>query len=146
MIRYDLRCADGHDFDSWFASASAFDDLSARGLLSCAICGSSRVEKRLMAPAVRPEPAAKPGAGPRVPPLSAPRDQREAALAALRKQIEAKSDYVGLSFAAEARRMHEGEVPSRPIHGEAKIEDAKKLLEDGVPVAPLPFLPKRKTN
>lgn len=135
MVRYSLSCADGHAFESWFQSASAFDDLSARGLLSCAECGSSKVDKALMAPAVATRED-----------LSKPRDPREAALAAMRRHVEENSDYVGLSFAAEARAMHEGTTPERSIWGEAKPDEAKALLEEGIPVAPLPFMPKRSAN
>lgn len=152
MIRYDLKCHEGHGFDSWFQSAAAYDRLAAAGHVACPSCGSVRIEKALMAPAIATtgtitgtvQPDAPPGLPSR--PLSTPQDPREAALAALRREIEANSDYVGLSFAAEARAMHQGLVPERPIHGEARLEDARKLIEDGVPVAPLPFLPARKTN
>jgi hypothetical protein len=137
MIRYDLTCDKGHAFDSWFASAAAYDRLAVAGHVACPDCGSVQVTKALMAPAV----VAKPDRA-----LSTPRDPREAAIAELRAQVEANSDYVGLSFAAEARAMHEGRAPERPIHGEAKLDDARKLIEDGVPVAPLPFLPARKAN
>jgi hypothetical protein len=78
--------------------------------------------------------------------LAAPGTDVEAALAALRRQIEANSDYVGLNFAAEARRIHAGDAPERSIYGEARADDARALIEDGVPVAPLPFVPGRKTN
>jgi hypothetical protein len=138
VVRYSLSCADGHAFESWFQSAAAFDDLAARGLLACAECGSARVEKALMAPAVA---ASRPEA-----PLTAPRDPREAMLAAMRRHIEENSDYVGLSFAAEARAIHEGAAPERSIWGEARPEEARSLLEDGIPVAPLPFVPKRSAN
>ncbi|MFN3294718.1 MAG: DUF1178 family protein, partial [Gemmobacter sp.] len=107
------------------------------GHVACPECGSSKVAKALMAPSVVARPDRS---------LTAPRDPREAALAELRARIEAESDYVGLSFAAEARAMHEGRAPERAIHGEAKLEDARRLIEDGVPVAPLPFLPARKAN
>ena len=70
----------------------------------------------------------------------------EAALHALRQQVEANSDYVGLKFADEARAMHEGRVPGRAIHGEAKPEEARKLIEDGIPVAPLPFRTRERAN
>ena len=70
----------------------------------------------------------------------------EEAFAAMRKQVEDNSEYVGLNFAAEARQMHDGTLPPRAIYGEAKPDEARKLIEDGVPVAPLPFMPKRKTN
>ncbi|MFN3646139.1 MAG: DUF1178 family protein [Gemmobacter sp.] len=137
MIRYNLTCDQGHAFDSWFASAAAYDRLAAAGHVACPECGSSKVAKALMAPSVVARPDRS---------LTAPRDPREAALAELRARIEAESDYVGLSFAAEARAMHEGRAPERAIHGEAKLEDARRLIEDGVPVAPLPFLPARKAN
>jgi hypothetical protein len=141
MIHYDLTCPNGHNFDSWFQSAEAFDALQAAGYLSCAVCGAAGIEKRIMAPAVRP--ARKAGDKPK---LKEPASDLEAAMAEMRRQIEANSDYVGLNFAAEARRMHEGEIDERAIHGEAKAEDARALLEDGIPVAPLPFLPKRQAN
>lgn len=70
----------------------------------------------------------------------------EETLTKLRKDVEDNSDYVGKSFADEARKMHDGDAPERSIWGEAKFDDAKKLLDDGVPVLPLPFMPKRKTN
>ena len=141
MIRYTLRCGDGHEFESWFQSSAAFDSLKSAGHLACAVCGTSDVDRTLMTPGV---PAKSNKAAPA--PLAPPQNQMEQALAALRKHVESTSDYVGLSFAKEARAMHDGDTPERPIYGEAKLEDAKKLIEDGIPVAPLPFLPKRKTN
>ncbi len=78
--------------------------------------------------------------------LSAPMSEAETALTKMRKDVEDNSDYVGLSFADEARKMHDGDAPERAIYGEAKLDDAKKLIEDGVPVVPFPFMPKRKTN
>ncbi|MCW3780998.1 DUF1178 family protein [Defluviimonas salinarum] len=142
MIRYALSCADDHSFESWFQSAEAFDRLLGAGMISCTVCGSTSVTKTLMAPAVRP---ARKAAAVEAP-LSKPASKAEEALAAMRRQIEQNSDYVGLNFAAEARAMHEGEAPERSIYGEARVEDAKRLIEDGIPVAPLPFMPARKTN
>ncbi len=138
MIKYTLNCDQGHQFESWFQSGAAYDRLAADGHVSCAICGSSGVERALMAPSV-------PTKGNKAE-LSKAQSEAEAALAQMRKHVEENSDYVGLKFAAEARKMHDGEAPERAIYGEAKPEDAKKLIEDGVPVAPLPFMPKRKTN
>lgn len=137
MIRYTLKCPDGHVFESWFQSAQAFDSLDAAGHLSCATCGSASIEKSLMAPRVQTQEAR---------PLEKPASDAEHSLAQMRKQVEENSDYVGLEFANEARAMHDGDAPSRAIYGEAKLDDAKKLIQDGVPVAPLPFMPKRNTN
>lgn len=64
----------------------------------------------------------------------------------LRHEVETNSDYVGDRFATEARAIHEGSSPKRSIWGEARREDARKLVEDGIPVSPLPFTPQRKMN
>ena len=138
MIRYALSCDRDHAFDSWFQSADAFDRLRAAGHLACPDCGSSMVTKSLMAPQVRT--AADPQ------PINAPVTAREQALAALRRKIEHSSDYVGLSFAAEARAIHDGDAPERSIWGQARPDEARALIEDGIPVAPLPFRPQRDTN
>lgn len=169
MIQYSLKCTDGHSFDSWFQSAAAFDKLAAAGLVSCAVCGGAQVEKAIMAPRVRPgrkavsavgepepqaaapaAPAAVPAAAAAAPAgpgmLSRPAGEVEQAIAELRKKVEANSDYVGGNFVQEARAMHLGEAPERAIHGEAKLEDARELIEEGVPVMPLPFRSGRKSN
>lgn len=151
MIRYTLRCAEGHSFESWFGSSSAFESVRAAGHISCAICGSTEVEKAMMAPMVRagasqpePEPPAEAPAG-NAGPLSRPLSPAEQAIRALRRKIEATAENVGRDFASEARRIHEGEADARPIYGEATRAEAVALIEDRIPVVPLPFGP-RKTN
>lgn len=138
MIRYSLKCDKDHAFESWFPSAAAFDSLKAAGHVACPLCGSATVEKALMAPAVT--------VGRTEAPLRTAETPMEQAMAALRKQVEENSEYVGMNFVAEARRIHQGEAPERSIHGEARLDEARKLIEEGVPVAPLPFLPARKTH
>ncbi|MHA6263681.1 DUF1178 family protein [Arenibacterium sp. CAU 1754] len=145
MIQYSLKCAEGHTFDSWFQSADAFDRLAASGMVVCAVCGGDKVEKAIMTPRVRAARDATPSksdAGA----LSAPASPAEQALVEFRRKIEKNADYVGSNFSKEARAMHEGTAPERAIYGEARLDEARKLVEDGVPVAPLPFLPNRKTN
>ncbi|RLJ60612.1 hypothetical protein BCF46_0815 [Litoreibacter meonggei] len=137
MIRYALTCAKDHSFDSWFQSADAFDKLLSSGMITCAVCGTQEVKKSIMAPRVRTSEDK---------PLSAPASPAEQALKELRAKVEANSEHVGTNFAKEARAMHDGTAPERSIYGEAKIEDAKALVEDGVPVVPLPFGPSRKNN
>ncbi|PWJ19239.1 DUF1178 family protein [Jannaschia seohaensis] len=135
MIRYALRCKDGHEFESWFASADAYDALAAKGMVSCAVCGVADVSKALMAPKVAP----------RSQPEGPSPDEVAKRIAEIRRKVEAEATYVGPRFAAEARAIHEaGE--SRAIYGEAKPDEARALIEDGIPVAPLPFLPKAKAN
>lgn len=138
MIRYALKCNRDHSFESWFGSAEAYDRLRSGGHVACPDCGSTTVDKALMAPSVKPSRDTGP--------LTVPKDPRETALAELRRRVEENSEYVGLEFAAEARRIHDGDAPGRSIYGEAKLEEAKRLLEEGIPVAPLPFLPKARAN
>ncbi|MDZ7905565.1 MAG: DUF1178 family protein [Cypionkella sp.] len=147
MICFSLLCSKDHSFDSWFAKSQDFDALVLGAHLCCPICGDSAIRKGLMAPALSnsaaPERANSAAAAP---PSLAPKSKAELAVNQMRAHLEANSDYVGMNFAAEARAMHEGETPARPIYGEAKVEDARALLQDGIPVAPLPFLPRAKVN
>lgn len=150
MIKFTLKCADDHRFDSWFQSAGAFDKLLSAGMITCAVCGSAAVDKTLMAPSVQASRAKAKDPSPDTPApggaLTAPASPAEQALAEMRRKVEENSDYVGLNFAREARDIHDGLAPERAIYGEARPEEARKLLEDGVPVAPLPFRPSRKSN
>jgi len=135
MIRFALRCEAGHAFDAWFASGGAFDDQQRRGLVACAVCGSAKVEKALMAPAVRAERKAEP-----VDLVKA--DPRAAAfremLREVRRQVLANSEDVGDKFPEEARRIHYEEAPERSIYGKASPEEATALHEEGIEVHPLP--------
>ena len=149
MIQFSLKCSNDHRFDSWFQSSAAYDKLERAGLVSCAICGVTSVSKAVMAPRVRPARDAAPVPAmvdAPAPAPAAPAHPAEQALAALKKHIEANSDYVGKDFAREARAIHDGTAPDRAIYGEARPEEARRLIEDGVPIAPLPFVPRRKTN
>lgn len=138
MIKLSLQCEHGHGFDSWFQSAAACDRLIETRMLTCTECGSPHVAKALMAPRI--------GCAGDAPTPSAPPGTVEQALAALRHKIETSADYVGPKFAQHARDMHYGLRPERAIYGEAAPDEARRLIEDGIRIAPLPFTPRRKTN
>ena len=141
MIRYALACEAGHGFESWFRSSEDFDAQDTRGLVSCPRCGSSRVQKQIMAPQVArtDKGDARPsGAVALVDPEAQTLRQK---IAALRAELTANSEDVGTRFAEEARKIHYGESDQRSIHGRASGEDAKALLEEGVSFLPLPDLP-----
>lgn len=152
MIRYTLKCAEGHSFESWFQSAGAFDALSSKGLVSCALCGCGDVSKALMTPRVAHHDAVAPQAplhdqdSAPARPLTEPSHPAEAMLRAMREHLARNSTYVGGRFADEARAMHLGESQERLIHGEARPDEARALIEEGIPIAPLPFLPPDKAN
>ena len=137
MIKYSLKCSDGHEFESWFDGADAYNKLESAGLLSCAVCGGSDVSRALSAPRVS---TARSKEGP----LSQPMSTAEQAMAELRKHVEENTDDVGKEFAKEARKIADGEAPDRAIRGEAKLDEAKSLIEDGIPVAPLPWSRKQQ--
>lgn len=147
MIRYALKCRNDHGFESWFQSAEAYDSLRASGLVVCPECQDEAVEKSLMSPQVASsrKKAQKPD-GTIKPMINAPDPQVAEAIRKLRDHVEKTSDYVGDRFVTEARAMHEGDAPHRSIYGEVRADEAKKLLEDGVPAVPLPFIPRQKTH
>ena len=169
MIRYALACEAGHAFESWFSDSAAYEQLQAKGLVQCAVCGSGKVERQIMSPAVarrdRDRGSASPqaeagqalagqalaGKGEILPPGASvamtPGSDSEVArfvrekIRELHAYVRANSEDVGDNFAREARAIHEGEVPERAISGRASLDEARALIEDGIGVLPLPPLP-----
>jgi len=133
MIKYALVCEHEHGFEGWFGASADYDDQHSRGLLSCPVCGSAAVRKQIMAPAVAGTKTR--GDGATAPPQRAVMME---AMGKLRRHVEDNFDYVGDSFAREARAIHEGRSQDRAIYGEATPSEVKALVDDGVPVAPLP--------
>jgi len=142
MIRFALACDQGHGFDAWFSSGDSYDEQIEAGAIVCPDCGSDRVQKAPMAPAVlkgkgkgkgKQAPAEGPGKG--------DGKQTYAFLKGLREHLQANADDVGKAFPEEARKMHYGEAEARSIYGEATPEEAKSLHEEGIPAVPLPPLP-----
>ena len=143
MIRYDLACENGHSFDGWFSTSDSYDEQVEAGVVTCPHCGSARVEKQLMTPQNRP---AKDGAkGQRRQMMTGPASPKvKAMMKAMRQlhqQVKDNSEYVGPKFAEEARAIHYEEKPARGIYGEASVQDARDLIDEGVDIQPLPKLP-----
>jgi len=139
VIIFDLRCGEGHVFEAWFGNSADYEEQKARGLVACPLCGTADIAKAPMAPAV----PAKGSSGPAGRELfsGAPHEVKAmlAAAAALQKKMLAQSEAVGDRFADEARAIHLGEAEARAIHGRATRAEAESLVDDGIPVAPLPF-------
>ena len=141
MIKYTLQCSNFHQFDSWFSSSEAFDKLKDSKLLSCELCGDTSVSKSVMAPSVKTKKdEVIKGA------LLQNTVKENNLIKELRKKVEKSCEYVGDKFAEEARAMHDGESPERSIYGKTTKQEAKLLLEEGIPVMPLPWHDKRNTN
>jgi hypothetical protein len=134
MIKYTLICEKEHGFDAWFDSVSGYERQAEAGRVTCPACGSAKVRKAVMTPAIatgrvrrRPSDAISP--------------EGLETLRAMRQHVMDNADYVGPRFAEEARKIHFGEIEARGIYGEATSAEARALIEDGVQVAPLPKLP-----
>lgn len=134
MIRYQLVCPKDHSFEGWFRDSAAYDTQAKKGLLACPTCNSKKIAKAPMAPAISKkgelaEAAAKAKA------------MREW-VTTVRKEVEKNAEYVGERFPDEARAIHHGDAKERQIYGEATLADARDLIEEGIPVAPIPSLPR----
>jgi hypothetical protein len=142
MIRYALTCDHDHEFEGWFASSAAFDDQQGRGLVECPLCASKHVRKQIMAPAVA-------GTKRRAPDGQTPARMQAMMMEAagrIRAHVAENFDDVGDAFATEARAIHEGKAEDRGIYGQATAKEVRDLVEDGVPVAPLPPEPVKKSE
>jgi hypothetical protein len=145
MIRYALLCEHDHAFEGWFGASADFDDQQARGLIDCPACGSKAVRKAIMAPAVA-------GTKTRSQDQSPAQSHAEnhavmmEAMGRIRRHVEDNFDDVGDAFATEARAIHEGRSEDRGIYGQATSQEVRDLVEDGVPIAPLPPEPRKKTE
>jgi len=157
MIHYALVCQQGHDFESWFQDSATYDKQVKRGLVTCPHCGSTEVEKAIMAPrlstaakkrnapieapAASAERPAAPAAPAPVAMISPQEQEFRVKLKELRDHLIKSADNVGAKFPEEARKMHYGEIEHRSIYGVASPEEAKELSEEGIEFHPLPPLP-----
>jgi hypothetical protein len=159
MIRYALRCDRDHTFESWFQNSAAYDKQAKRGLVTCPVCGSAKIEKTIMAPRLAradvpepppPIPVPPPAAAPQAVPapgttpvaiVGAQERELRQKLKELRDHVTKNANYVGAKFPEEARKIHYGETEHRSIYGEASPEEAKALHEEGIEFHPLPVLP-----
>jgi hypothetical protein len=130
MIAYSLKCAKGHEFEGWFGSSAAFEEQVAAELIACPECASTKIEKAPMAPAL---------AGTKKSMIATEeRKKMRRFVAGVKKYVKENADYVGKSFPEEARKIHYGETEERHIYGEASLDEAKELVEEGIEIAALP--------
>ncbi|MDH1178370.1 DUF1178 family protein [Achromobacter mucicolens] len=138
---FDLECDHSHIFEGWFGSHEDYDAQQARGLVTCPVCGSATITKRLSAPRLNVAHLHAPAAQPLVPPGASDAEKMAALQAAVMRQVRAlvrSTENVGPRFAEEARRIHEGDADDRPIRGIATVEEREALAEDGIEVMAVP--------
>jgi len=141
MIRYALQCTAGHGFDSWFRDSAAFDEQAKRGLIVCPECGSAKIEKQIMAPAVTVKDEKAVSAPRPVAMMGEKEREMRAMLRAFHRHLKENAQDVGAGFADEARKIHYGETEERAIYGQASEEDARALHDEGIEVMAVPVLP-----
>ena len=143
MIRYDLVCEKGHEFDGWFRDSDTYDKQAKRGLVSCTHCGTVKIQKQIMAPGIPSKSNKKSENAVRM--TAGPVDPRAAAMMQMmryyRKHVETNAENVGNNFAEEARKIHYKETKERGIYGHTSSEDAAALIEEGIEIHPIPVLP-----
>jgi hypothetical protein len=155
MIHYQLRCSQEHGFDGWFKDSATFEKQADLSLIECPECGSTEVERALMAPALarrealpvpveapQPPAAAEPATGAGKVAAGRMPAQMVALLQRMRAEVERSCEYVGDDFAEEARKMHRGESEHRGIYGETSEEQAESLAEEGINIARIPWVPR----
>jgi hypothetical protein len=153
MIVFDLRCRKDHRFQSWFKDGAAFDRQAKRGLVECPVCGDTKIEKALMAPRLAGTKKSRKRVAEQTPAADAPTQaaagpdpalakaaELHKELAKLRDHVEKNFENVGADFAEQARAMHYGEREHKGIYGETTDEQAQELVEEGVPVARIPWV------
>lgn len=143
MIRYDLQCEKGHEFDGWFSNSGAYDQQVKRHLVECVVCGSAKIAKQIMAPGIPAKANRKSEvATPMVAGSVDPRAQMMLQMMReFRAHVEKTTENVGTNFAEEARKIHYNETKQRGIIGHATPDEARELVEEGIEVHPLPVLP-----
>ena len=137
MILYDLICDNEHTFEAWFASSEQFDKQNKKKLINCPICNSNSIRKALMAPKLRGTKKSNQS-------FKQKKEQNETKklakkLKQLKKFIENNTEDVGKNFTEEAKKIYYGETKPRSIRGETTREQAKELIEEGIPIAKLPW-------
>ena len=133
MISYDLRCAKDHVFEAWFRNSDAYDKQVKKKAGACPVCGSTKVEKTIMAPRIAKGDS---GGSDNVSP-----EAMQQMLVKLRKTVEENCDYVGADFPEEARKIHYGETEQRDIYGEASEKEASELADEGIECGRIPWVP-----
>lgn len=141
MIKYNLECSCGENFESWFQNSSEYEKLLKKNLISCYVCGSSKtVKKSIMAPSVATSKTSS---------TQKDTEQKKEFLKNVKSKIRELNDYVaknaeyvGDKFVSEVRSIHYDKKQKRNIYGNATLQETKELQEEGIDVATIPWVPK----
>lgn len=138
MIKYDLKCTGcAHQFEGWFPDSAGFDSQVSAGEVLCPVCASPDIGKAIMAPNIATGISRSADM-----PMEQITAEAKRVMADMRQHVEDNCEYVGQAFPEEARKIHFGETHEREIYGEASAEEARDLIDEGIDVAPIPWIPR----
>ena len=138
MIKYNLKCHNDHEFESWFSDSNEFDNLKKKKLLECIFCSSKKVNKSIMAPMV----SVINGRNNDIDVLNKSLKSEKDKLIKLRKFVEKNFEFVGKNFSSKVREVYYDKKSKKTIYGTATIEERKELEEEGIDLLSIPWVSK----
>ena len=138
MIKYNLKCENDHEFESWFSDSKEFDKLNKKNLLSCIYCSSRMIDKSIMSPSVSNLKKNKSDYEIINKKLRHEKDK----LLKLRSYIEKNFSYVGNEFSKKVREVYYDKKNNKAIYGTTTLEERKELAQEGIDLLSIPWVDK----
>ena len=137
MIKYNLKCHQDHEFESWFSNSEEFDKLNKKNLLECIYCSSKKINKSIMAPMITNSKKEE-----QIEIINAEFKKEKNELLKLRKYIEKNFDYVGKDFSKKVREVYYDKKNKKAIYGKATTEEKEELADEGIDLITIPWINK----
>jgi len=138
MIKYNLKCSNGHEFKSWFSESNEFDKLNKKKLLECIYCSSKKIQKSIMAPMISGGKLKEDSTNLLNEQLSSKKNE----LLQIRKYIEKNFEFVGDKFSQKVREVYYDKKNRKMIYGTTTPEERDELAEEGIDLLSIPWVSK----
>ena len=138
MIKYNLKCHNDHEFESWFSNSKEFEKLNKKELLECIFCSSKKIDKSIMAPTILNSKEKNN----QIEIINRDFKDRKNELLNLRKYIEKNFDYVGKDFCKKVREVYYDKKSKKAIYGTTTAEERDELVEEGIDLLSIPWVNK----
>ena len=141
MIKYNLKCKNKHEFESWFSSSKEFEKLKSKKIIECTFCGTKNVQKSIMSPSVISKEQKEKNIKSRRYIKKIKKD-----LLKMRSFIEKNFKYVGDNLPQEVRNIYYDKSKNKNIYGKATLEETEELREEGIELTTIPWIDNKKDN
>ena len=138
MIKYNLRCNNNHEFESWFSNSNEFDNLKKKKLLECIFCASKKIDKSIMAPMV----FGSKENNDEFKIFNENSKKERNKLLELRKYVENNFEFVGTNFSRKVREIYYDNKNKKMIYGTATSKERKELEAEGIDLLSIPWINK----